>query len=104
MQFFNDLYNRNIRLTPKREHHIFTDHPEMEGQLEKIKETLKEPDIIIRSKSDFSVQLFYKNYSKTPVTNKYLCSVVKILENQSFIITAYFIDSIKKGEVLWKKK
>jgi hypothetical protein len=104
MQILYDLYDPKIRLTQKREQHIFSDHPEMVGQINKIKETLKDPDKIIRSKSDELVQLFYRNYLKTPVTNKFLCLVVKISETESFIITAYFTDAIKNGDILWKKK
>lgn len=40
---------------------------------------------------------------KTPVTNKYLAVVVKINEIENFIITAYFTDRIKKGELIWEK-
>ena len=40
----------------------------------------------------------------TPVTDKYLCVVVKVLTQDLFIITPYFTDTIKKGEVLWEKK
>ena len=104
MRSFYDLYNRNIKLTGKKEHHIFYDHPEMEGQFNKLKETLEKPDIIVRSNSDISVQLYYRNYFKTPVTNKHLCLVVKVLKTELFIITAYFTDSIKKGEILWTEK
>ena len=104
MQVFYDLYNRGIRLTQKRKQHIFSDHPEMSGQIDKLRETLQYPEKIIRSKSNSSVQLFYKEYFKTPVTNKYLCLVVKVLKTEPFIITAYFTDSIKKGEILWTKK
>ena len=104
MHLFYDLYNRGIRLTQQRTQHIFTDHPEMGGQLEKLEETLKKPDTIILSKTDESVQLFYKNYLKTPVTNKFLCLVVKIRKNEGFIITSYFTDSIKKGEIVCTKK
>ena len=81
MHLFYDLYNRGIHLTQQREKHIFTDHhPEMVGQIEKLEETLKSPDTIILSKTDESVQLYYQNYFKTPVTNKFLCLVVKILK------------------------
>jgi len=37
MHSFYDLYNRNIKLTGKREQHIFYDHPEMEGQFNKFR-------------------------------------------------------------------
>jgi len=87
-----------------REKHIINDHPEMFGQYDKIKDTLTDPLIIVRSKTDQDVELFYSHYHKTPVTEKYLCVVVKGLQDDLFIITAYFTDTIKKGEILWKKK
>jgi len=40
----------------------------------------------------------------TPVTEKYLCVVVKILVSDLFIITAYFTDTIKRGKIVWEKK
>lgn len=76
----------------------------MFGQINKIKETLSNPYKIIKSKTDPNVVLFYRLYQSTPVTIKYLCVVVKILESDAFIITAYFTDTIKKGKVLWEKK
>jgi len=48
--------------------------------------------------------LFYCNYKTTPVSEKYLCVAVKALEDSLLIITAYFTDTIKGGEVLWGKK
>ncbi|HIE15101.1 TPA: hypothetical protein EYP70_07505 [Candidatus Bathyarchaeota archaeon] len=104
MKWFKDLNNRQIRLTDERQEHIETDHPEMAGQIDKIQETLLNPDIVIRSRTDPDVELFYRHYEVTPVTEKYLCVVVKILTEDIFIITAYFTDKIKRGEVLWKRK
>ncbi|MCS7163901.1 MAG: PBECR2 nuclease fold domain-containing protein [Thermodesulfovibrio sp.] len=101
-----DLFKRQIRLTEERKKHFETNHPEMENQIEKIKETLLNPDIIIKSKTDSQVELFYKHYFVTPVTEKYMCVVVKVSSNLNdlFIITAYFTDSVKKGELIWQKK
>ena len=104
MKWFEDLHNRQIRLTNERQGHIETDHPEMFGQIDKIQETLLKPDIIFRSRTDTEVGLFYRHYDITPVTEKYLCVVVKLLVGNLFIITAYFTDTIKRGETLWEKK
>jgi len=104
MKRFRDIHNRQIRLTDERQEHIETDHPEMFGQVNKIQEVLSDPDIIVRSKTDPDVELFYRHYDITPVTEKYLCVVVKILVKDVFIITAYFTDTIKRGEVLWERK
>lgn len=104
MKWFIDVFNRRIRLTDERLAHMESVHPEMCGQLDKIKNSLLNPDIIIRSKTDANVELFYRHYSITPVTEKFLCIVVKIMESDFFIITAYFTDTKKGGEVLWKRK
>lgn len=48
----------------------------MAGQIEKIQDTLMNPDIVVRSRTDPDVQLFHKLYSEDacyPVTEKYLC-------------------------------
>lgn len=104
MMRFKDFLNRQIRLTGERQEHLETDHPEMSNQIRKIENTLLNPDVVVRSKTDYDVELFYQHYDSTPVTEKYLCIVVKKFEGNSFIVTAYFTDTIKKGEVLWKKK
>ena len=91
-------------MTDERQEHIESDHPEMSNQIAKVRETLLNPDIIIRSKTDTEAELFYRDYNITPVTKKYLCVVVKSILEDLFIITAYFTDSIKRGERLWEKK
>jgi hypothetical protein len=104
VKILRDYKNRNIRFTNEREGHIENDHPEMLNQNDKINDTLQNPSVIVRSKTDKNVELFYKKYSKTPVTEKYLCIVVRSKGNDLFIITTYFTDSIKKGEILWREK
>ena len=75
----------------------------MKGQIRRVGETLASPDKIVRSRTDSLAELFYKFYQSTPVTEKYLCIVVKSLESDHFIITVYFTDSVKRGEVLWER-
>lgn len=104
MQFFSDVNNRKIRFTDERKKHLKENHPEMLQQEIKILHTLETPDKIILSKTDSNVELFYKYFVNTPVNSKYLCVVVKSNGDDSFIITAYFTDTIKKGKLLWKKK
>ena len=104
MKRLEDVYGRDIRLTSERQLHIENDHPEMVGQIDEIKKTLLEPERIIRSKTDPGIELFYRYYDETPVTKKYLCVVVKTLIADRFIITAYFTDTIKRGETLWQRE
>lgn len=104
MTEIQDIWGRIIRLTDERLNHLETDHPEMQGQIPRITETLREPDQIIRSNTDVQVELFYKYYPTTPVTSKLLCVVIKALSDDSFIITSYFTDYVKRGEVIWEKR
>jgi hypothetical protein len=40
---------------------------------------------------------------QTQVGGKWLCVVVKYLPDDAFVITAYFTDKVKAGEILWPK-
>ena len=100
-----DKDGRRVRLTGERFAHLESAHPEMRGQIDRIKETLRQPQQVIRSKSDPCVELFHRLYRSTPVTRKYLCVVVKsLLEENTFVVTAYFTDQPKRGELLWETK
>lgn len=97
-----DLFDRKIRFTDERRNHILK-RGEMKNQTRKIIETLKKPDIVITSSHDRSVLLYHKFYAKTPVGEKYLLVGVKMLVGDAFLITAFFTDKVKKGEIHWKK-
>ena len=98
-----DVFNRKIRITKERMKHILR-RPEMKNQRKKIEETLKDPDAIVESKYDKTVLLYHKLYPKTPVTRKYLLVAVKILDRDAFVLTAFFTDKIKKGDIVWESK
>jgi hypothetical protein len=102
MTEFKDVWGFKISLTDKRKMHLL-EHPEMSGQEDKLSETLLEPDAVIQSRSDDSVKLFHRFYDRLTIGDKFLCVVVKYTEAGTFIITAYFTDKVKKGEILWKK-
>ena len=104
MRWFVDFQNRKIRLTDERFEHIISDHPEMSDQVDNIKYTLADPDMVVRSRTDSEADLFYRYYSGTPVGEKYLCIIVKGRGDDFFILTAYFTDTIKRGETLWIRK
>ena len=103
MESFRDVHDRSIRLTEERQRHLQTAHPEMAGAVPRIAETLANPDRIVRSVTDETVELFYRHYPSTPVSSKFLCIVVKFVVGDSFIVTAYYTDTIKRGESLWQK-
>jgi len=75
----------------------------MEGQLDKLEEALQEPDVIVRSRRDPEVHLYHRHYATTPVTEKYLLVAVRITVQDALVVTAFFTDTIKKGEVVWEK-
>lgn len=104
MHTFSDRNGRQIRLSEEREEHLKSEHPEMNNQLNSMALTLIEPDRIIRSRTDDEVELHYRLFKTTPVTRKHLCIVVKTSDADSFIITVYFTDTVKKGDVLWEKQ
>ncbi|MBF0552778.1 MAG: hypothetical protein HQK60_19875 [Deltaproteobacteria bacterium] len=90
-------------MTNERWEHIETEHPELSDELEKVRETLLVPDKIVKSRTDKEAELFYRNYETTHIGHKFMCVVVKVRADDSFMITAYFTDTIKKGEVLWER-
>src|SRR5437867_1218240 len=101
-RILKDRFGRAVRLTHERKGHIL-EHSEMEGQSDKLEEVLTEPDVIVRSQRDPNVHLYHKHYSETPVTEKHLLVAVKVEENDAFVVTAFFTDTVKKGERIWAK-
>ena len=98
-----DIWGNTIILSAERKAHLL-EHPEMSRQEDKFAETLFEPDTVIQSRSDDSVRLFHRFYTRLDIGDKYLCLVVKYTgKTNAFIITAYFTDKVKKGEILWEK-
>jgi hypothetical protein len=97
-----DKDGRPVRLTGERLEHLESDHPEMRGQVARIEQTVREPERVVRSRTDPDVELYYRMYPVTPVTRKYLCVVVKTMpERDAFVVTAYFTDKPKQGDLLW---
>jgi hypothetical protein len=37
----------------------------------------------------------------TAVGDKFLCVVVKLIEADAFVVTAYLTDQVKKGKQIW---
>lgn len=103
MKVFRDYRGKNIRLTQERLKHIL-EHPEMKKMSRHIKETLLEPQCVVQSLSDKDSNLYYRYYIGTKVGNKFLCVVVKTSKVDSFVLTAYLTDSMKKGDIVWLRK
>ncbi len=100
MIVLRDLHGREIRLTDERLAHIL-EHPEMQGQEQRIAETLLTPYSVVLSHHDPAVHLYHRLFDETPISRKYLVVVVKHLERDAFVITAFFADREKKGVRLW---
>lgn len=94
MRQVTDYDGVEIRLTDERLEHIER-RPEMDGQLDRIEETLQNPDELRESDQDRTVVLYHRRYSDTPVTDKYLLVVVKRDIESPFVITAFFTDRLK---------
>ena len=76
----------------------------MVGFRQSVAETRHEPEVVFESVSDPTARLYYRFYHRTMVEGKHLCVVVKILDEDAFVVTAYLTDRVKKGTVLWPKK
>lgn len=94
---------KTVRLGDDQWKHV-REHPEMVDQMDRLRETVVEPDEVRRSIYDASVWLFYRHYKTTPVTEKYLLAVVRVENEEGFIVTAFFTDTMKRGDSVWSKK
>jgi hypothetical protein len=103
MATLSDYEGRSVLLTDERWHHI-EEHPEMIGLRRAVAETLHEPAAVIQSASDPLAWLYYRFYHRTMVGGKHLCVVVKVRQDDAFVVTAYLTDRVKKGIILWPKK
>lgn len=74
-------------------------HPVMRAREADVQGALRTPDEIRRSRSDSAVFLFYR----LEQPGRWLCAVVKRLNGEGFLITAYPTDAIKEGEQIWSK-
>ncbi len=95
--------NVSLRLTNERWNHIAQRHPEMDGQKERVLETVTEPDLI--QQGDFGELIAIKFYEKTPLTSKYLVTIYKeVVDTDGFIITAYYASKpSERRKTLWKR-
>lgn len=88
-----DKTGRKIRLTKKQWSHITKKHSDLSGKEEQIKRILKKPDLVLLHKFDENMGNYYKYNKKEKV---YLLIVVKYLNGEGFIVTAFYTQQIKK--------
>lgn len=91
---------RAVRLTDERLEHILF-HPEMEGMQVFLERALNRPELVVESRSDKSVCLYYYFLEEARVGVKWLCVAVKYLDNDAYVLTAYLTDKPKKGKQKW---
>jgi hypothetical protein len=103
MHLYVDYQGIRIRLSEERLAHIL-EHPEMKDVEPRIQQTLARPERVIESLSDPQARLYYRLYVGTRIGNKHLCVVVKMLEADAFVVTAYLTDKVKKGRQLWPRE
>ena len=100
MHLFKDKFGRNLRLTDERLQHIL-EHQELIGSLDKLQETLMFPSNVIKSEDDPYVWLYYRPY-RYGSQKSFLLTIVKISNGEGFVITAFYVKNLQKGEIVWK--
>lgn len=89
-----------VRVTrPYWERIITVKHPVMRAREIDVQGSLQAPEEIRRSRGDPAVLLFYR--FEQP--GRWLCAVVKRLNDEGFLITTYPTDAIKEGERIWNR-
>jgi hypothetical protein len=93
-----------VRLTAERLGHI-REHPEMVGLESEISKVLANPALVVESRTDSVVKLFYDFYAQTIVGGKWLCVVVRcsVEPPDAFVVTAYLTNKPKQGNIIWQK-
>lgn len=102
MRILIDFEGRAIRLTEERLAHIL-ERPEMRGMENRIEETVRSPERVLESQGDPQARLYYRMYAATKVGDKHLCVVVKVADNDAFVLTAYLMSRPAGGRQLWPK-
>ena len=103
MKTLTDCDGLRVRLTGERLSHI-REHPEMQGFEVRIAETVRHPERVLESLSDPAARLYYRFYMDTRVGNKHLCVVVRVAENDAFVLTAYLTARRSGGRQLWPRE
>ncbi|MEK6791616.1 MAG: hypothetical protein AABY45_07955 [Deltaproteobacteria bacterium] len=87
-----------IRLTYERWYHIVENHDELASYFYDVLDTVGKPELIVRgNKGSYKAT---RNIGR----RKWLVVVYKELsKSDGFVITAYFLDSKPKGEIIWQQ-
>ncbi len=103
----NDPLHNVITLTKKCwTNHIFKEHPEMKSLLMELRDTLKDPEFIFKSKISSNSRLYFKGYLHPEYGYFYVMAAVDYNKHKKtgFIKTSFPVYNLKKGgELIWKK-
>ncbi|NNJ84271.1 MAG: hypothetical protein HKP13_04930, partial [Gammaproteobacteria bacterium] len=79
----------------ERWYHITENHEDLASYFHEVLETVEKPDVIVRGNGGSHKAA--RNYGK----NKWM--VVVYRESDGFVITAYFLSTKPKGEIIWQR-
>jgi len=71
-------------------------HPKLRSRAQDIAQVLAHPDQVCQSRQDRAVFLYYRTDQ-----HRLLCAVVKRIDGEGFLITAYPCDKIKEEDKIW---
>jgi hypothetical protein len=71
-------------------------HPKLSGRAQDVAQVFAHPDQVCQSRQDRAVCFYYPTDQQA-----LLCAVVKRLDGEGFLITAYPCDKTKEGEPIW---
>ncbi|MDX2136526.1 MAG: hypothetical protein SF123_00400 [Chloroflexota bacterium] len=104
LQIAFSVQGHTIRITYRQWSHATENHDYMSGNLDKVLETISDPDIIVRGKESESLAL--RSYDSTNITRK-TCVLVYKDEPNGFVITAFLTSKpqkiVNKGTILWSR-
>jgi hypothetical protein len=82
--------------------HIQVWHPVMAGHLDKIEETVSNPDFIYESKRNRRSRLYFKAYDGLSANNQYVMVVVD--SKRGYVQSSFLVQDLSKGgKLIWKK-
>jgi hypothetical protein len=91
-----------VRLTDERREHLMS-HPEMVALEPLLARAIESPSVVVRSRADDAVLLYYRPATTAWFGAKLLCVVIKHTNGDAFVITAYLTDKIKSGDRVWEQ-
>lgn len=92
---------RRIRFPDAQRSHIAYFHPEVLEDEAKIGLTVREPELVARG-ATADTRVCYRFFIDTPVSAKHLAVVLRLLDGEGFIVTAYFTDRVTRAKVVWR--